>query len=79
MDYVVPYLRNHSRANLPSYRACSKLLAALSEYQVTLQACRGCAGSISNGTKFIVKKFKFLLLKLRSAEELLHSPANICL
>ena len=38
MDYVVPYLRNHSRANLPSYRACSKLLAALSEYQYTRRA-----------------------------------------
>ena len=38
MDYVVPYLRNHSRANVPSYRACSKLLAALSEYQYTRRA-----------------------------------------
>ena len=38
MDYVVPYLRNHSRANLPSYRAGSKLLAALSEYQYTRRA-----------------------------------------
>jgi hypothetical protein len=38
MDYVVPYLRNHSRANLPSFRACSKLMASLSEYQYTRKA-----------------------------------------
>ena len=38
MVNVVPYLRNHSRSNLPSFRACSKLLASLSEYQNTRKA-----------------------------------------
>ena len=33
MINVVPYLRNHSRSNLAFYRACSRLLASLSEYQ----------------------------------------------
>jgi len=35
MQNVVPYLRNHSRSNIPSFRACSRLLASLSEYQYT--------------------------------------------
>lgn len=38
MDYVVPYLRNHTNANRASFAACSKLLAALSEYQYTRKA-----------------------------------------
>ncbi len=38
MINVVPYLRNHSRSNLASFRACSRLLASLSEYQNTRKA-----------------------------------------
>ena len=38
MINVVPYLKNHSRSNLASFRACSKLLASLSEYQNTRKA-----------------------------------------
>lgn len=38
MGYVIPYLRNHSKGNGASFRACSKLLAALSEYQYTRKA-----------------------------------------
>ena len=38
MYNVVPYLRNHTRGNAPSFRACSKLLASLSEYQYTRKA-----------------------------------------
>ena len=38
MTNVVPYLKNHSRSNLASFRACSKLLASLSEYQNTRKA-----------------------------------------
>lgn len=35
MHYVVPYLRNHSAHNAPSYRACVQLLSSLSGYQYT--------------------------------------------
>ncbi len=38
MVNVFPYLRNHSRGNVPSFRACSRLLASLSEYQYTRKA-----------------------------------------
>jgi hypothetical protein len=38
MINVVPYLKNHSRSNLASFRACSRLLASLSEYQNTRKA-----------------------------------------
>ncbi len=38
MINVVPYLKNHSPSNLASFRACSKLLASLSEYQNTRKA-----------------------------------------
>merc|ERR1719342_1149987 len=38
MYNVVPYLRNHSRSNMSSFRACCKLLASLSEYQYTRKA-----------------------------------------
>ena len=40
MHNVVPYLRNHSRSNMSSFRACCKLLASLSEYQYTRKAWR---------------------------------------
>jgi len=38
MYNVVPYLKNHSRSNVSSFKACSKLLASLSEYQYTRKA-----------------------------------------
>ncbi|KAL4657446.1 protein dopey-1 isoform X1 [Arapaima gigas] len=38
MHYVVPYLRNHSTHNVPSYRACIQLLSSLSGYQYTRRA-----------------------------------------
>ena len=38
MANVMPYLRNHSKSNSASYRACAKLLASLSEYQYTRKA-----------------------------------------
>ena len=38
MYNVVPYLKNHSRSNMSSFRACCKLLASLSEYQYTRKA-----------------------------------------
>ncbi|XP_051576634.1 protein dopey-1-like isoform X4 [Myxocyprinus asiaticus] len=38
MHYVVPYLRNHSAHNTPSYRACIQLLSSLSGYQYTRRA-----------------------------------------
>ncbi|XP_054856507.1 protein dopey-1 [Eublepharis macularius] len=38
MHYVVPYLRNHSAHNAPSYRACVQLLSSLSGYQYTRRA-----------------------------------------
>ncbi|MGH0139149.1 UNVERIFIED_CONTAM: hypothetical protein FKN15_057973 [Acipenser sinensis] len=38
MHYVVPYLRNHSAHNAPSYRASVQLLSSLSGYQYTRRA-----------------------------------------
>ncbi|XP_072437220.1 protein DOP1A isoform X3 [Chiloscyllium punctatum] len=38
MYYVVPYLRNHSAHNAPSYRACVQLVSSLSGYQYTRRA-----------------------------------------
>uniref|UniRef100_A0A8C2DWI6 Protein dopey-1-like n=1 Tax=Cyprinus carpio TaxID=7962 RepID=A0A8C2DWI6_CYPCA len=38
MHYIVPYLRNHSAHNAPSYRACIQLLSSLSGYQYTRRA-----------------------------------------
>ncbi|XP_069788305.1 protein DOP1A isoform X2 [Narcine bancroftii] len=38
MYYVVPYLRNHSAQNAPSYRACVQLVSSLSGYQYTRRA-----------------------------------------
>uniref|UniRef100_UPI00358E6688 protein dopey-1-like n=1 Tax=Myxine glutinosa TaxID=7769 RepID=UPI00358E6688 len=38
MHYVVPYLKNHSTHNAPSYRACVQLLNSLSGYQYTRRA-----------------------------------------
>ncbi|XP_065649698.1 protein dopey-1 isoform X2 [Hydra vulgaris] len=35
---VIPYLKNHSQQNVPGYRACSALLAAVCDYQYTLRA-----------------------------------------
>jgi len=40
MHHVFPYLRNHSPHNLPSYRACSQMLASLSSYQYTRKTWR---------------------------------------
>lgn len=40
MYSVTPYLRNHYAHNVPSFRACSRLLASLSEYQYTRKAWR---------------------------------------
>ncbi|XP_014677594.1 PREDICTED: protein dopey-1-like [Priapulus caudatus] len=40
MTHVTPYLKNHSAHNAPSYRACSRLLASVSEYQYTRRAWR---------------------------------------
>ncbi|KAJ8315121.1 hypothetical protein KUTeg_007271 [Tegillarca granosa] len=40
MYNVFPYLRNHSSNNLPSYRACSQILASISGYQYTRKAWR---------------------------------------
>ncbi|RWS29873.1 protein dopey-1-like protein [Leptotrombidium deliense] len=40
MNYVTPYLRNHSQQNAPSFRACSHLLASISGYQYTRKAWR---------------------------------------
>ncbi|CAG5127027.1 unnamed protein product, partial [Candidula unifasciata] len=37
---VFPYLRHHSSHNLPSYRACSQMLASISGYQYTRRAWR---------------------------------------
>uniref|UniRef100_UPI00398E9907 protein DOP1A-like n=1 Tax=Pristiophorus japonicus TaxID=55135 RepID=UPI00398E9907 len=36
--YVVPYLRNHSAHNAPSYRACVQLVSSLSGFQYTRRA-----------------------------------------
>jgi len=38
MYNIVPYLKNHSHQNIAGYRACSALLAAISDYQYTLRA-----------------------------------------
>ncbi|CAN0294004.1 unnamed protein product [Lampetra planeri] len=38
MYYVVPYLKNHSAHNAPSFRACVQLLSSLSGYQYTRRA-----------------------------------------
>ncbi|XP_078412938.1 protein DOP1A isoform X2 [Cetorhinus maximus] len=38
MYYAVPYLRNHSAHNAPSYRACVQLVSSLSGYQYTRRA-----------------------------------------
>ncbi|VDI65588.1 Hypothetical predicted protein [Mytilus galloprovincialis] len=40
MYNVFPYLKSHSTHNLPSYRACSQMLASLSGYQYTRKAWR---------------------------------------
>nr|XP_027235548.1 protein dopey-1 homolog [Penaeus vannamei] len=40
MANVVPYLRNHTRSNMPAFAACSQLLSSLSGYQYTLRAWR---------------------------------------
>uniref|UniRef100_T1J3V3 Uncharacterized protein n=1 Tax=Strigamia maritima TaxID=126957 RepID=T1J3V3_STRMM len=40
MYNVTPYLKNHSQHNIPSFRACSQLLANLSSYQYTRKAWR---------------------------------------
>ncbi|KYB28372.1 protein dopey-1 homolog isoform X2 [Tribolium castaneum] len=38
MYNIVPYLKTHTMKNMPSFHACSKLLAALSSYQYTRKA-----------------------------------------
>lgn len=38
MYNIVPYLRTHTLKNMPSFNACSKLLASLSSYQYTRKA-----------------------------------------
>ncbi|KAL3284354.1 hypothetical protein HHI36_018518 [Cryptolaemus montrouzieri] len=38
MYNIVPYLKTHTVRNMPSYLACSKLLASLSSYQYTRKA-----------------------------------------
>ncbi|XP_063217046.1 protein dopey-1 homolog isoform X2 [Bacillus rossius redtenbacheri] len=40
MYNITPYLRNHTRRNVPCFRACSQLLANLSSYQYTRKAWR---------------------------------------
>ena len=40
MYNIFPYLKNHSQQNCAGYRACSALLAAISDYQYTLRAWR---------------------------------------
>ncbi|KAJ9601413.1 hypothetical protein L9F63_000437, partial [Diploptera punctata] len=40
MYNITPYLKNHTRRNVPSYHACSQLLASLSSYQYTRKAWR---------------------------------------
>ncbi|CAG2102647.1 unnamed protein product [Medioppia subpectinata] len=40
MYYIVPYLKNRSKHNVPSFRACSHLLSNLSGYQYTRKAWR---------------------------------------
>jgi hypothetical protein len=38
MYNIVPYLKTHTTKNMPSFHACSKLLAGLSSYQYTRKA-----------------------------------------
>lgn len=38
MYNIVPYLKTHTLKNMPSFQACSKLLASLSSYQYTRKA-----------------------------------------
>lgn len=38
MYNIVPYLKTHTTKNMPSFKACSKLLASLSSYQYTRKA-----------------------------------------
>ncbi|KDR16353.1 protein dopey-1 homolog isoform X2 [Zootermopsis nevadensis] len=40
MYNITPYLKNHTRRNIPSFHACSQLLASLSSYQYTRKAWR---------------------------------------
>lgn len=40
MYYVTPYLRNHSKQNAPSFKACSHLLSSISGYQYSRKAWR---------------------------------------
>ncbi|KAG5900653.1 hypothetical protein JTB14_005924 [Gonioctena quinquepunctata] len=40
MCNIVPYLKSHTVRNMPSFSACSKLLASLSSYQYTRKAWR---------------------------------------
>ncbi|KAK7864583.1 hypothetical protein R5R35_003176 [Gryllus longicercus] len=40
MYNITPYLKNHTRRNVPSFQACSQLLASLSSYQYTRKAWR---------------------------------------
>ncbi|XP_074025764.1 protein DOP1 homolog isoform X2 [Leptinotarsa decemlineata] len=40
MCNIVPYLKTHTVRNMPSFSACSKLLASLSSYQYTRKAWR---------------------------------------
>lgn len=40
MYNITPYLKNHTRRNVPSFHACSQLLASLSSYQYTRKAWR---------------------------------------
>ncbi|XP_039603504.1 protein dopey-1 isoform X2 [Polypterus senegalus] len=52
MHYVVPYLRNHSAHNAPSYRACVQLLSSLSGYQYTRRAWKKEAFDLFMDTTF---------------------------
>lgn len=40
MYNITPYLKNHTHRNVPSFHACSQLLASLSSYQYTRKAWR---------------------------------------
>lgn len=40
MYYVIPYLKNHQKQNLPSFLACSALLSSISGYPYTRKAWR---------------------------------------
>ncbi|KAM4771624.1 protein DOP1A [Rhinophrynus dorsalis] len=52
MHYVVPYLRNHSAHNAPSYRACVQLLSSLSGYQYTRRTWKKEAFDLFMDTNF---------------------------